>query len=256
MKPILFSTQMVQAIIEGRKTQTRRVIKTPPCEVHEHGDTVSVTKPRKFAYEYCRLHPYAPIEIGDILWVRETWANTCALSPKLWAYKADNIPGANLIIDWKSPLFMPKAAARIFLRATDVRVERLQDISPYDACCEGVLVEVPSHLVDGNDFPDGFDEWNKPRQRHWIVTQARADYIAQRVLMERLVNKYKDLWDSLYAKPKPVYAKIDGKKTITHYESYPWEDVQKVREYQGKKWFVHGNPWVWVYEFERTDLPC
>jgi len=136
MKPIIFSTAMVQAILAGRKTQTRRVIKTPPFEVQVHGhDRISVTKPRTFAGNYCRFHPYAPIEAGDILWVRETWRKTgFTISP--YAYKADK-NALNMIYCWKPSIHMPRAAARIFLRVKDVRVGKLQDISEEDAWREG-----------------------------------------------------------------------------------------------------------------------
>lgn len=124
-KPILFSTEMVQAILEGRKTQTRRIKKSE--------------KPKH--------------QKGDILWVRETWvklheAYLYKLIPEFdsphffYCYKADGEPvhfehyGEN----WRPSIFMPKEAARIFLEVTDVRVERLQSISNSDALSEGIKV--------------------------------------------------------------------------------------------------------------------
>jgi hypothetical protein len=111
-KPIIFSTPMVQAIIEGRKTMTRRV----PCK-----------------------NPYMP---GDILWVRETWAEANGITdpskenPKEhFIYKAGFMLYKNA--KWRSPRYMPRKAARLFLRVTASRPERLTDISIEDAIAEG-----------------------------------------------------------------------------------------------------------------------
>lgn len=138
MKPILFNTEMVRAILEGRKTVTRRVVKdmdiingwdceadgTPIAYIDQAtGDSYPPTMP-------CPHHP------GDILWVRETWAAwspTYGVAPKLY-YKADGDAPAG--IKWRPSIHMPKEAARLFLRVTDVRVERLQDITDYRA--EGI----------------------------------------------------------------------------------------------------------------------
>lgn len=140
IKPILFNTEMVQAIIDGRKTQTRRIIKPQP------------TNPRwnnigwlgwEDDYGYRMKHP---CEAGDILWVRETWDNI-PVSPGghirmggRYYYKADDDlrPGAWKVGKWRPSIHMPKEAARIFLRVTDVRVERLQDISVEDCKREGI----------------------------------------------------------------------------------------------------------------------
>ena len=73
MKPILFNTPMVQAVLEGRKTHTRRVIK-PPAEVHNCTDGIFVTRPIKAGGEYCRFDPYEPYQPGEILYVRETFS--------------------------------------------------------------------------------------------------------------------------------------------------------------------------------------
>ena len=62
---------------------------------------------------------------------------------------------------------------------------------------------------------------------------------------------FASLWDSINAKPKPCYRE----KEITHYESYPWEDIQETTEYRVKPWHVMGNPWNWRVEFERTQRP-
>ncbi len=143
MKPILFNTSMVQAILDGRKTVTRRVVKPqPPADAKTHsyfslvsgaGDdlTLWVMKPR-----------YNP---EDILYVRETWAKISewtGVEPDPYVgvldgyiYKADW--GSEESLKWHPPINMPKEAARIFLRVTDVHLERLQDITNEEAVREG-----------------------------------------------------------------------------------------------------------------------
>lgn len=156
-KPILFNTENVRAMLEGRKTTTRRVVKfrrgwnpkwtgyIPDGAVLYGSNNIPAAKA-----------PYRP---GDILWVRETW--NCLPIPeplrgtsKTYWYKAD---GAAPEDKWRSPYHMPREAARIFLRVTGVRVERLQEI---DDC--GVVAE-------GLEIGCYFDElWNrtiKPKDR-------------------------------------------------------------------------------------------
>jgi len=145
MKPIIFSTPMVQAILEGRKTMTRRVVKPQPKVCKE------VSSIKRHSNPACKnwlaetnnggtigiVNIKSKYEPGDILWVRETWNQ----DPISYLYKADY----GLIYKyqtWKPSIYMPRAAARIFLRVTDVRVERLQDISEADALNEGCDGEI------------------------------------------------------------------------------------------------------------------
>ena len=144
-KPILFNTNMVQALLDGRKTQTRRVIKFP------HNDTDGDIPERcaiNLDGKYCfyladaqapmwRIKPrYQP---GDILYVRETWNNLWHYEDgRVFVYKADDIEPAP-VGKWRPSIHMPYEAARIFLRVTDVRAERLQDITEKDAKKEGML---------------------------------------------------------------------------------------------------------------------
>lgn len=121
-KPILFSTPMVQAILDGRKTQTRRVIKPQPLDVVTYAD-------QRVWYPEVIKCPY---EVGDILWVRETFTNSEEY-PFIF-YKAD---ADDVSIKWKPSIFMPKSACRLFLQVKSVRVERLQDITEEDAIAEG-----------------------------------------------------------------------------------------------------------------------
>lgn len=146
-KPILFNTDMVRAVLMGQKTQTRRVIKSQP------------TNPRwnnigwlgwDDGHGY-RMKP--PCEDGDVLWVRETWSTTdkCGLYPNWpsdgihYMYKADD-PTCDAAKEarWYPSVHMPKQAARIFLRAKDVRVDWLQAMDDEAAIAEG-FVDSPAN---------------------------------------------------------------------------------------------------------------
>ena len=141
-KPILFNTEMVQAILESRKTVTRRVIKPQPIA----GIRKSVFVPSGIEDGHGREIKLL-YKVGDILYVRETWSiHECvkcqAGIPALggeckceYVYRASY--GAT-DFRWKPSIHMPKEAARIFLKVTDVRVERLQDITEEQAIKEGV----------------------------------------------------------------------------------------------------------------------
>ena len=121
-KPILFNTEMVQAILEGRKTQTRRAIKDPYFNPLISGE-----------WKW-----NAPVQPGDIFWVRETWMAEYeyngASDRALYFYKASDPERKGL---WRPSIHMPREAARIFLLVKDVRCERLQDITAEDAQAEG-----------------------------------------------------------------------------------------------------------------------
>lgn len=145
MKPILFKTEMVRAILDGRKSCTRRVIKPQPygkC-TYPLGFVTDSTEKKEvgcFGFgidEYGGSIQYAKpsYQPGDILYVRETWKN----APNGYYYyedwQRDDIAD---VTKWKPSIHMPKEAARIWLKVTDMRVERLQDITPKDAENEGV----------------------------------------------------------------------------------------------------------------------
>lgn len=139
--PILFSTPMVIAINEDRKTMTRREIKkgSTAFDWLESGLT-----PEFIAHEgNSRICPYG--RVGDVLWVRETWAETNT-NYTGFMYKAGTPTWMNFTsknVKWKPSLFMPKAACRTFLEITNIRVERLEDISYKDAIAEGI-----NHVID------------------------------------------------------------------------------------------------------------
>ena len=150
-KPILFNTDMVRAILDGRKTVTRRVLKNQDPNRIFNFDYVLDKNSVIYAVDlYCdngnngywTLENKAPYFEGDILYVRETFANlTRSDGTYKYVYKStDEYPfGEKYIVKfkWHPSIHMPKEAARIFLRVTNVRVERLQDITPEQIDAEG-----------------------------------------------------------------------------------------------------------------------
>jgi hypothetical protein len=142
--PIIFSTPMVRAILDCRKTQTRRIVKPQPDGelpvVHLNGVTRDPIKDGRFLSQ--KDCPYG--QPGDRLWVREVWAYETEFGTATggYLYRADGDKRereyGKPTDKWRSPWFMTKKAARIWLRITNVRVERLQEISEKDAKAEGV----------------------------------------------------------------------------------------------------------------------
>ena len=124
---------------------------------------------------------------------------------------------------WRPSIHMPREAARIFLRVTDVKAQRVQDITEEEARKEGVKKMYP---------------YTNPETGETVYAYSEdGTYIAG----------FACVWNDCYAKPRPV----KGKGVIHHYESYPWEDIQETRIYRGKPWYIVGNPWVWAIEFEQ-----
>ena len=144
-KPILFNTPMVQAILDNRKTVTRRAIKPQPemslayIYAGQNNGSWSYSPYDKENFEEYRHFPKywtPPCHTDDILYVRETWhkytkrigkGTSCRLE-QFYGYKASIANSEDSREKWRPSIHMPKEAARIFLRVTDVRVERLQDI--------------------------------------------------------------------------------------------------------------------------------
>lgn len=224
VKPILFNTEMVQAILDGRKTCTRRVIKPQPDEKHtyplgfvtdstekkevgcfgfaanEYGGSIQYVKPP---------YRYAP---GDILYVRETW---CALPVNeaghmrghcVYYYRADGeLRPEGWRGKWHPSIHMPKEAARIWLKVTDVRVERLQEITEKQACMEGT------------------DPWDEVcyENNGWHPTFSDPDSGGD----PNMVDGFHKLWNSTIKK--------------SDLDRYGW----------------NANPYVWVIEFERCEGP-
>jgi hypothetical protein len=122
-RPILFSAPMVRAILDGSKTQTRRIVK---IKYDGCGAPIMPNDPRLPC-------PYG--QVGDRLWVRETWAD---MGTGHTAYRATTDEQTAKLMSWKPSIHMHRHRSRITLEITDVRVERLQDISDEDAECEGI----------------------------------------------------------------------------------------------------------------------
>lgn len=143
IKPILFNTEMVEAILEGQKTQTRRTVKQPPVV----GDIMRDEKGWYYEDGTRNGHSLIPqFSTGDILWVRETWGKLteCDVFPpyepheERFIYRADRGDPDHFQAKWHPSIHMPKEAARIFLHVKDVRVERLQDMDEDAAIAEGI----------------------------------------------------------------------------------------------------------------------
>lgn len=219
-KPILFNTEMVKAILEGRKTQTRRIIRPQPETLPEHLLEAGMNIIHKG--KLCKLHvPYGyaartrgelivkpvkpPCRPGDILWVRETWQHVYTMDDNdqaiegtgRYIYYADNTMPFDYWVDedtgehkeqmpWRPSIHMPKEAARTFLRVKEVRVERLKDI------CDKYEYG-PDHPVAKEGF------------------KYTCDFIAT------------------------------------------WENTIKSSDREIFGW--EANPWVWVIEFERIEKP-
>ncbi len=222
-KPIIFSGPMVRAILEGHKTQTRRVI---PCQPESFGPPMwwlpdfaqPIRPPSREAYiaEALKRCPY---QVGMTLWVRETWAECgridypgVVLDYEGIKYRADgevrHCSGRTLrewagkepqyVGKWRPSIFMPRWASRITLEVTGVRVGRVQDISEEDVLSEGT----EQVAWESKDYREYTCMWRDCASA--IRTRRRAEF--------------RKLWDSINAK-----------------RGYGWDT----------------NPWVFVYEFRR-----
>ena len=223
-RPILFSAPMVNAILDGKKTQTRRVVKhkkqsfiegwifshlyTEPCGLLQ-------VAMRKCGLTYSFACPYG--KVGDQLWVRETFhspTDQVTIYRANWREDArargfDNIPNT---VNWKwtPSIHMPRWASRIQLEITGIRVERLQDISEEDALSEGVPRNEDYPIENGNCpacFGQGVHGALGP---NWGVIEVDCREC------DTAKKRFQHLWSS-----------INGEKS--------WDQ----------------NPWVWVIEFER-----
>lgn len=228
-RSILFSTEMVKAILEGRKTETRRINKLDQdnkCGIFKLIDVSDEfmnceTTVASFRYYSipCGTHngsitnalcPYG--RPGDLLWVRETWSKSAIqlkYGPTEFLYKASE----RIKFQWKPSIHMPKAAARIWLMVEDIRVERLHDITAESIVSEGIRIPVTNKGAENNGvlfelggkdkaisfLPKGFGLKGAP-----IITQTQL-----------LIAFWAELW-----------CRINGR------ESYD------------------SNPWVWVVKFK------
>lgn len=224
-RPILFSGEMVRAILDGRKTQTRRVI-TPGTALFDGSSWPKTRPPTDAAWDCAFVDPgpspagnrgpylqlpfpkhdhevhriYPRIWAGDRLWVRETWATTeqAGVHPSdaEFVYRATDPAWGTEMVGWKwqPSIFMPRWASRLLLDVVSVRPERLQDISEEDAKTEGVTTDKQRGTVNGE--PADLYPMTHKQSFMW-------------------------LWDS-----------INGKRP-------------------GCSWAA--NPWVWVVSFKRAE---
>lgn len=167
---MIFNGEMVRAILDGRKTQTRRIVSDRHLNLIDVGSQIGECYPLECGIDhensqsYYREHcPFGTI--GDRIWVRETWAEAGAGAPELQLYRAnypehvpshyENVPLAE-DIRWTPSIHMPRWASRILLEITDVRVERLQAITLGDIC-----KEFGCGLYDFRPATYGFQAWEE-----------------------------------------------------------------------------------------------
>lgn len=245
IKPILFNTKMVRAILDGRKSCTRRIIK-PQWEECPHCKYVH----NEYIYDklaenvYCARCGYpmvperrAPYQPGDILYVRETWQYLYELDEneqviedtgKYYYAATDTIPFDTYVDEngvkhdhapWRPSIHMPKEAARIWLKVTDVRVERLQDITEDGAEAEG--------MPDSLDYPVD-KEYCPLCKGEGIIGTVDVHSLGHMDVdcpyCDSYRKRFENLWNSI------------NQKSL---DSYGWD----------------ANPWVWVIEFERCEKP-
>jgi hypothetical protein len=193
--PILFSGPMIRAIIDDKKTVTRRLMKPQPAYVWGWGVTRSDPEHFSAHVRYPGGHqpdpwarcPYG--KAGDRLWVRETWAVDAPLDQVRREredvlsgighgpyYRADKVH-ENTGLTWRPSIFMPRWASRLLLENVAVRVERLQDISDADILAEGFPEDPPS-------YAEGFAaKWNEINPKYpwesnpwvWVVEFKRIE---------------------------------------------------------------------------------
>ncbi len=159
MKPILFNTESVKAILDGRKSVTRRVVKPQPTwdgtmwRVGDNGCGWGKSiKTIRFDRDHTMSGLKMPCRRGDIMYVRETWAKQFGIYWHKAGVKNHPLVSVHGVIPpekWRPSIHMPKEAARLFLRVTDVRVERLQDIESGQAVAEGA-VKRPNYTKRGD----------------------------------------------------------------------------------------------------------
>ena len=168
-RPILFSGPMVRAILVGRKTMKRMVVKLRAGEIAHEGGDGSLHAVANTTWGDCIERviqcPYGVP--GDLLWVRETWAENIDGDV---VYRADNGVAESMIDRWRPSIFMPRWASRLTLRITSVRVERVQEIPEADARAEG-FKDVVGKYARGDEariwFAELWDIINAARGFGW-----------------------------------------------------------------------------------------
>jgi len=168
-RPILFSGPMVRAILEDRKTQTRRVVRPALWPAVEESARIN-GKPAIYMLDYDLPCPYG--EIGDTLWVREGFAYAAASLPaeRMVYYREDKSTNgwtparAHLLelVVWRPSIHMPRWASRITLRITDLQIQRVQELTEADARAEGMTIGLAKW-----EFHEVWDSINCGRGHGW-----------------------------------------------------------------------------------------
>ncbi len=262
-RPMLFKGAMVRAILEGRKTQTRRILAPQPIPfgVSSYKGTRQgwIWKPdslkRSWNDDDCDPYNKEPAKRAtwaldqespygvpcDRIWVKETFIPTA--SGTIYRANDSDFVAAGiggLYGGWKPSIFMPRKLSRIDLEITEIRVERLQDISEEDAKAEGI------EPVPKTNHPSARQFWKR-----YIKGNASDSHCCHTA-----IDSFRSLWNSINAKPSPIYD--EGK--ITYYVAYPstgadfdglYPLARQAGEYRGKALVVIPNPWVWVVRFKK-----
>lgn len=215
IRPILFSTAMVQALLDGRKTMTRR---TKGLEGLENFYFQSLVHHASGLFTFVENGNYSPTkeeiknaicpygQVGDVLWVRETFKKS-DYTPNGYTYKANAHPQMPKK-GWKPNIHMPKEACRMWLEITNVRVERLNDITEADAIAEGVLLH--------------------ERGTHWLNYEAQKHGLTQFIYNLRSAKKsFESLWEV-----------INGKESLL---SNPWVWVIEYKKVGMPAGFLEGG---------------
>lgn len=167
-RPILFNTSMVRAILEGRKTVTRRVVRRKELDA-VLSSPARTENPDIPDCQIIECLCTAPCEVGDILWVRETWCESLGKAGKYF-YRAYAGPRdemkeyAHSFNHWKPSIHMPRKAARIFLKVTGVRPERLREMFLADVLMEGIQ-ETDTYEGTWDFWHHAWDSTIKPADR-------------------------------------------------------------------------------------------
>lgn len=184
VKPILFSTAMVEAITAGRKTQTRRLVKFPKDftgKVYNNAPNGLKHSSNILGDTIQRLAYALP---DDILWVREKWRNNDLQTGFPYHHYADDTIYTDRDSEkWKPSLFMPKKACRLFLKVTSVSAERLQELSHEDAVAEGI-----EYIDIEEPFTMGYKLYGKHRV---------PDLLGRKAATGTSIESYQTLWESI-----------------------------------------------------------
>jgi len=251
--PILFKGEMVRAILDGTKNQTRRIIKLPkrPSVIDATWDEDWQERAR--ADHGCLFHGvclHVPFTFdtddqgweripcryreGDLLWVKETWCG--GQHGTSIQYRAD-WPEHDYGPKWRPSIFMKRAYSRIDLEVLGVKIERVQEISEEDARAEGAT---PCFWYTGGG--------RLPEEEHQNLAGDGIKSQFEGTPPTSYRNGFANLWDLIHSRPKPVLVN----KEIDHYVSYPWDGERETREHRGKLWHINPNPWVAAYTFRRV----